>query len=233
MKLLLIRHAQSVNNHWADNLDYATRRQADPTLTELGHQQASRLANWAARDDLCQRITHLYTSLTTRAVQTVAPLAQVLGLNAHGLTDAYECGGLNSGRDGGFTPVTGRDHISLLTDCPALVWPEELHGRAWEGGCEPWDSAGFATRAASVSHRLRADAAEADVVALVTHHDFAQYLLAELLGLPALNGEALTFRMNNAATARIELSADSAGAERRVLHWLNRTCHLPPELVTL
>lgn len=233
MNLLLIRHGQSSNNSLAGGPAYLKGRLADPPLTELGQQQALRLANWAVGDGFCRRITHLYTSLTTRAVQTAAPLAQALGLNVHGLPEAYECGGLNSGPDGGFAPVAGRDHASLQVDCPALLWPEELQGRAWNGGCEPWESAHFATRAAVVNARLRRTAREADVVALITHHDFAQYLVAELLGLPALNGGTLTFRLNNTATARIELGVDAAGAEARVLHWFNRVGHLTPDLVTL
>ncbi|MBB5233462.1 histidine phosphatase family protein [Deinococcus budaensis] len=233
MELLLIRHAQSLNNHLTGDPEYAARRQADPPLTELGRQQALRLASWAADDPFCQRITHLHTSLTTRAVQTAAPLARALGLSVHGLTEAYECGGLNSGPDGGFAPVMGRDHVSLQIDCPDLLWPDEIRGQAWEGGGEPWDPTGFAGRAANVSRHLRRVADEADVVALITHHDFAQYLIAELLGLPALHGEGLTFRLNNTATAHIELIPDPSGSDRRVLHWVNRTAHLTPDLLTL
>lgn len=233
MHLLLIRHGQSRNNHLAGAADYLAGRLADPLLTGRGQQQALRLAEWAAGDDLCGRVTHLYTSLTTRAVQTAAPLAQALGLKAHGLREAYECGGLSSGPAGGFEPVAGRDHTSLQADCPALLWPEDLYGQAWDGGCEPWEHARFAARAASVTARLRRDAGEADVLALVTHHDFAQYLVADLLGLPALNGEALTFRLNNTATACLELGTDTAGTELALLHWFNRTCHLTPDLVTL
>ncbi|GMA17521.1 histidine phosphatase family protein [Deinococcus metallilatus] len=233
MRLLLIRHGQSRNNHLTGAPDYLQGRLADPPLTERGHQQALRLADWATRDDFCQRITHLYTSLTIRAVQTAAPLAQALGLKARGLTEAYECGGLNSGPAGGFTPVAGRDHASLQVDCPALLWPEDLCGQVWDGGCEPWEQARFAARAASVTARLRRVADEADVIALITHHDFAQYLTSDLLDLPALSGEALTFRLNNAATACIELGLDSAGTERRLLHWFNRVCHLTPDLITL
>ena len=71
---------------------------------------------------------------------------------------------------------------------------------------------------------------EADVVALITHHDFAQYLIAELLDLPAVDDKAPMFRLNNTATAHIELNADSVA---RVVHWINRTCHLAPDHVTL
>ncbi len=232
MRLLLIRHGQSSNNHLESRPDYVQQRLPDPPLTALGHLQAARLAEWAATDDLCGRITQLYTSLMTRAVQTVAPLAQVLHLNVHGLADAYECGGLNSGPAQGFTPVAGRDHVALSVECPPLLWPHALQGQPWDGGCEPWEAEGFTARAARVSAHLQARAQDADVVALVTHHDFAQYLMADLLGLSALNGVSLTFRLNNAATAYLELDGES-GVNGRLLHWCNRTDHLSPGLITL
>ncbi|SMB78282.1 histidine phosphatase family protein [Deinococcus hopiensis] len=232
MKLLLIRHGQSRNNALEREPGDLQDRLADPPLTELGQQQASRLADWAVRDDLFQRVTHLCTSLTTRAVQTAAPLAQTLGLKVRGLAQAYECGGLTTGPAGGFTPVTGRDHGSLRNDCPALVWPEDLQGRAWDGGAEPWEHTRFTARAAHVTAVLRSLAGEADALALITHHDFAQHVLADLLGLPAPDGGALTFRLHNTGTAYIELRPDGPGPGTRLLHWINRTDHLTPDLVT-
>ncbi|GGK12213.1 phosphoglycerate mutase [Deinococcus malanensis] len=234
MKLLLIRHGQSVNNL----LEQETAspcyegRQADPPLTELGHEQARRLATWVVGNAQCQRVTHLYSSLTTRAVQTAAPLAQAMGLKVQGLQDAYECGGLNTGPEGQFAPVPGRDHASLLTDCPPLLWPAELHGQGWDGGYEPWDHGHFAARAARVKAQLRTAAAEGDVLALVTHHDFAQFLIGDLLALPELNGEALTFRLKNTATTFLELRTTASGTQERVVHWLNSAPHLTPDLIT-
>jgi len=232
MHLLLIRHGQSRNNHLEHAPDYLKGRLPDPPLTDVGHQQASRLAEWAVHDDFYRRITHLYTSLTTRAVQTAAPLAQTLGLNVHGITQAYECGGLNSGPAGGFTPVLGRDHASLQLDCPTLRWPHELEGRAWDGGCEAWEDARFKARAANVITHLRTISSEADVVALITHQDFAQYLLADVLGLPTPSGNVLTFLLNNTATAHVECWTDASDATHRIVHWINRTCHLGPGLLT-
>lgn len=107
MKLLLIRHAQSTNNHAANAADYLQVRQADPPLTQLGQEQAHTLTQWMKNDPLSQQITHLYSSLTTRALQTAAPLAAALKLSVHGLSEAYECGGLNTGPEGNFQPVMG------------------------------------------------------------------------------------------------------------------------------
>lgn len=231
MRLLLIRHGQSSNNHLEDQPDYLQQRQPNPPLTELGHLQAARLAQWARTDELFGRITHLSTSLMTRAVQTASPLAQALRLDVHGLTEAYECGGLNSGPEQGFAAVAGRDHAALSVECPPLMWPEALQGQPWDGGCEPWAAEGFTARAARVVAELQKLAQEAEVIALVTHHDFAQYLLANLLGLPALNGVSLTFRLNNTSTTYLEVDG-TGGVNRQMLQWCNRVDHLLPAHIT-
>lgn len=199
-------------------------RQPDPPLTESGHTQARQLAAWAAHDPLFGEVTHLYSSLTTRAVQTAAPLAAALGLDVHGLAAAHECGGLNTGPAGNFSPVVGRDHPSLLQECPTLRWPTHLHGQPWDGGHEPWEQARFARRAQAVTAQLRQASAEAGagVIALVTHQEFAQYVLADLLNISSL-GDTLTLRLDNAATASIEVTPGAAA-----LHWLNRQGHLQP-----
>ena len=121
VELLLIRHGQSLNNASEQAPGGSGRRLPDPPLTALGHEQARRLAVWTAQDDNCRPITPLYSSLTTRAVQTAAPLARALGLPVQGLAAAYECGGLSTGPAGGFAPVTGHDHASLRLDCPPLL----------------------------------------------------------------------------------------------------------------
>lgn len=66
VKLLLIRHAQSENNVIEDRPDYAQARQPNPPLT--AHRHAS--ARQFAQDADLSGVTHLYTSLMLRAVQT-------------------------------------------------------------------------------------------------------------------------------------------------------------------
>lgn len=223
VELLLIRHGQSANNALEHAAGDPGGRLPDPPLTPLGHRQARRLAGWAAQGG-GGPVTHLYTSLTTRAAQTAAPLAAALGLPVQGLAAAYECGGLSTGPAGGFAPVTGRDHASLRLDCPPLVWPDDLVGRPWDGGHEPWEPARFQARAAHVAAALRG-VMGAQVVALVTHHDFAGYLLAELLGLPSPGDGGPVLRLDNTGTARLTPTPG-----RAALDWLNRADHLPPAL---
>lgn len=65
MELILIRHGLP---HAVQNDDGTP---ADPPLTERGHQQAARMADWLSREP----IERLYSSPMLRARQTAAPLA--------------------------------------------------------------------------------------------------------------------------------------------------------------
>lgn len=69
VELLIIRHGLPVRIDEADG-------PADPGLSELGHEQARRAAEWLRNE----KITAVFTSPMRRAVQTAAPLAAVLGM---------------------------------------------------------------------------------------------------------------------------------------------------------
>ncbi|MBZ9711700.1 histidine phosphatase family protein [Deinococcus multiflagellatus] len=225
MRLLLIRHGQSENNLAEHGSGYAQRRLPDPPLTPLGLQQARHTAAHLAAQ--AHGVTHLYTSLMTRAVQTAAPFAQILGLPAHGLAAAYEYGGLTTGPAGHFAPVLGRDHAALQGDCPALVWPQELTGQPWDGGAEAWEEAVFERRAQGVLTGLRAAHGDSDSLALITHHDFAGALIRAALGW-AGTGTPPIFRLAHLSTTLLEVPE---GGRPSALHWLNRVDHLPAEWV--
>lgn len=69
MEFILIRHAlpERIENTFGP---------ADPALTEIGREQANRLANWLAAEP----IQHILSSPKARARQTAEPLAQKLQL---------------------------------------------------------------------------------------------------------------------------------------------------------
>jgi probable phosphoglycerate mutase len=69
VELLIIRHGLPVR------IDDA-QGPADPELSETGHEQARRVADWLRHE----KITAVYTSPMRRARQTAAPLGEVLGL---------------------------------------------------------------------------------------------------------------------------------------------------------
>lgn len=72
MQLIVIRHGrpERVENNNGDS--------ADPNLTEVGHEQAQRLAEWLSAEP----IDAIYVSSMRRARQTAAPLETVTGLAA-------------------------------------------------------------------------------------------------------------------------------------------------------
>lgn len=69
MELLIIRHGLPVR------IDDA-QGPADPELSEVGHEQARRVAAWLGHE----KITAVYTSPMRRAVQTAAALGEALGM---------------------------------------------------------------------------------------------------------------------------------------------------------
>jgi probable phosphoglycerate mutase len=70
MELILIRHVLPLRVKTEDGTP------ADPPLSDIGHEQAQRMANWLEDE----HIDHLYSSPMQRAVQTAAPLAALKGL---------------------------------------------------------------------------------------------------------------------------------------------------------
>jgi len=84
--LVLVRHALPVR------LEVAAGRAADPPLSEEGHAQAKRLASWLASE----RVDSLYTSPMRRAVETAAPLAARLGVEARAVPELVERGHLSN-----------------------------------------------------------------------------------------------------------------------------------------
>ncbi|HEX7097572.1 MAG TPA: histidine phosphatase family protein [Acidimicrobiales bacterium] len=69
MELILVRHALPER---VENVDGV----ADPGLQPIGHEQARRLADWLAHEE----IHHIAVSPKRRAIETAAPLAERLGL---------------------------------------------------------------------------------------------------------------------------------------------------------
>ncbi|MGB1631750.1 MAG: histidine phosphatase family protein [Acidimicrobiales bacterium] len=69
MELVFVRHGRPVHIEGADGA-------ADPPLTEVGHEQAHRVADWL----MTAGIDALYSSPMSRAMQTAAPFAEASGL---------------------------------------------------------------------------------------------------------------------------------------------------------
>ncbi|MBT0771960.1 histidine phosphatase family protein [Kineosporia sp. J2-2] len=250
MQLVLIRHGQSVNNanysvhlqataggrqqkqtatqegaRIAEEVTLYPKRVPDPVLTDLGSRQAGALAAAQAAGRLPFTPTHLYASPMLRAVQTARPLSAATGLPVLLLPDAHEVGGVQQ-----VDPITGertavpgatleelRRHGGDVVPQPG-VFPAA--GRPWHGGFEPELEAAL-PRARRVLSGLLGTHRHDDVVALVSHQFFAQFLLAAALGWDSPPWRR--FRVDNTGHVSLRMEHGEAVAE-----WVNRVDHLAP-----
>lgn len=207
MRFVLIRHGQSTNNLlWAQTR--ATEgRLPDTPLTDLGHEQARRLADALAGGVLPWKLTHLYTSLMTRAVQTAAPIAEALDLPLHTRVDGFEVGGpFDEDAGGNRTHHPGANRSALLEVSPRLQLADDIAEEGWWKG--PYETAdAVPARAKKLVAEMREAHGPDDVVGLVTHGFFTQFLLLELL---AVESSSVWFTIHNTA---VSVVADTVGED--------------------
>lgn len=225
VRFVVIRHAQSANNLlWAQTGTSAGRHH-DPELTELGHTQAKRLAEAVADGVLPWRITHVHTSLMTRAVQTATPLADVLDLPLLGHMEAHEIGGVFIEDDEGVrTPHPGAAAEQLMAASTRLVLPPGAGPDGWY--TKPYEGEGSDARARALVAGLREQHGDDDVVALLTHGAFFQHLFRALLGIDGMTGWV---SKHNTAISLFEDQPEHGGVSARAVDWMP---HLTPDLVS-
>jgi len=227
-ELILVRHGQSTNNLLWEQTGSDSGRDSDCQLTDLGLQQAETTAKALADGYFGSRPTHLYTSLMTRAVQTAAPIARQLDLDLVAHPEVFEMSGVFS-----FHPETGervavpgagRQALTRISD--RLVWPQGHDEAGWWSGVPEDAERDAVARAARVLAELDARHSGDDVVAVVTHGAFSQYLVRDLLRITGMNG---WFQVMNCAVSRFARNPDY---DNWTLNWLARFDHLVPGLVS-
>lgn len=241
MRLLLVRHAQSLNNVAAREERYRTdvsveemrenferRRVEDPALSQLGTQQAEALASYLAADNEIAAYADLpvcvYCSPMQRTILTAEPLLQRFS-KWRGVIDdrIFEVGGLFSRcADGTEKAGAGATPDELLVGfgtsfelCDELN-SLEAAGRGWNRLCQRETKAQATARAKQISAWILRMASDgAPMVVMVIHGDLLGYMLRELLSTD------VRFLHYNTATTALEL----AGGRWTVLHQ-NRCSHL-------
>ena len=247
MELYFIRHGQSQNNaHWNDT-NYI--ESPDPELTKIGIEQAQRTAEyleksqqirdhqgWNSHNRYGFGLTHIYSSLMERAVNTAAPTAHRLKIPFAAWAEIHESGGI-FGRDGDqkLKGLPGKSRAYFEEYFPELLLPASLNGTGW------WNERPFETeeqchlRAEGVWVELLARHADKDDrpeqrVALVSHGGFFVHLMCIILDLPWLHasqGFKSWFMLNNCSISRIDVRKTEV-----TLCYLNRTDHLSDSLLT-
>lgn len=238
MQFYFIRHGQSGNNLLYDSTGSSVGRSQDPELTPTGLQQAGILARFLREGalDLVApkpsdsspdlRLTHLYTSLMTRAISTGTIVARELGLPLVAWEDIHETGGiyLEDADNGARVGQPGRNRNYFQERYPDLVLPLTLGNTGWwnrpfeEREQRPMRVERF------LSELLVRHGNRDDRVAIISHGGFYNYLLRAIL---KIGRDDCWFMLNNVAITRIDFHA--AGVD---LMYLNRVDFLPHELVT-
>lgn len=243
MKLFIIRHAQSGNNFLGESTayeEYMARRDPEPPLTELGHQQAELLAKHLAGNDFPERklesaangygLTRLYCSPMLRTLQTAWPISQRTGLKPEVWLDLHEQGGIFRGNPRNSESIMGFPGLNrkqIEEQYPGTIVPDMVSDKGWwSGGYE--DMQGCNNRAARVAQTLRQWATEMpnEHIALVSHGTFAEALVRALLELPADHHSY--YSHYNTAITRLDFLPDGY----LFVRYLNRIDHVPFELVS-
>lgn len=159
VKLLLIRHALPEREENRDG-------PADPGLTDVGHEQARRLAAWLAGE----QIDHVAASPKLRAIETARPLAVQRGLEVETVA--------------GFAEIDS----SSSTYIPYEQMKRERHEIWHHLRSGRWEEAGFTDPEVFRSEVAAAFAAwEADqgdrTVAVVAHSGTINALVSHFLGI--------------------------------------------------
>ncbi|GAB2609278.1 histidine phosphatase family protein [Pseudactinotalea suaedae] len=189
MRFVVIRHGQSSNNLLYEQTGVSTGRHHDPELTDLGRTQSARLAQAVTDGVLPWSITHIHTSLMTRAVQTAAPLADALDLPLLGHLDAHETAGpFTEDEAGERTPHPGAAASVLQAVSARLMLPPSAGPDGWYTKAYEHEDAARAERARTLVAGLREQHDQDDVVAIFTHGAFFQHLFRAFLGIEQMTG---------------------------------------------
>ncbi|NLG71432.1 MAG: histidine phosphatase family protein [Chloroflexi bacterium] len=238
MDLFFIRHAQSENNALWLKTGSSANRTSDPKLTELGHRQAEKLAEFLCSGEPIggypyeekikgSDLTHLYCSLMVRAVQTGAKVSQALGLTLEAWPDIHEEGGiyLEDKETGELIGLPGSDRAFFAQNFPELKLPDDLP----EGG---WYNRPFEPLEARVPRArrfledlLKRHGGTNDRVAIISHGGFYNRLIDALLGLEKRDG--IWFQLYNVGMTWIRFF--DGGID---IAYMNRIDYLPQDMIT-
>jgi broad specificity phosphatase PhoE len=202
MKMLLIRHGQSVAN-----TEGRLQGQLDSPLTELGRTQARALARRLVRENW--GASTVYTSDLVRAAETAELLAA--DLQAPVVRDER----LREYGVGVLTGLVWREIEFLYPE----IWHGLHHSPEWTPIPKEEGNRPFHARLSAALADIRSGHKDGEVVAIVSHGGSLGAMLAHLLGMGVKR--PTPFRFGNASLSVVEFWSRGP-----VLSRLNDTCHL-------
>lgn len=229
MDLILVRHGQP---------DWAPGRRArnDPSLTELGREQAMRVADRLADLD---RVDEIWASSMNRAVETSEPVAKRLSHDPEVYDWLQE---INNPPEWEGSPAEEIDrHFERLNLRPIDdMWRgvgfggesfQAFHERVVDGLVETLGSHGIQAAEPGQRHLWTIDDPGKRVI-IVAHAGTNAVVLGHLLGLEPVPWEWERFRQPHTGVSRLTMMRISTGWAFS-LRQLGDVAHLHPGMVTL
>ena len=199
MKLILVRHGESVGNY-----ENRLQGQEDYELTGLGRRQAALTA-----ERLHQLgASALYTSHLSRAHETARTIGERLRIEPVILEDVSE---YHFGEMSGKTYAEIRERFGAIANPAERVYPGE------EGREAFWDRVTTALWGIAASH-------PDETVAVVSHGGPIALFCQAVLGLPYRR--PMPFSINNCSLSVFDASITPSGDRIALLLNLNDVCHL-------
>lgn len=207
MDLLLVRHGQP---DWAP--DQVARN--DPSLTELGGEQAKRVAH---RLSALDRVDELWVSPMRRAVETASPISAELDREPEVYDWLQE---INNPPEWDGTPVDQIDRALAEANLRTMdeMWDglpggesfRDFHNRVVTGLSATLDSHGIHSMVPGHRHLWTVDDPDKRVV-IVAHAGTNTVILGHLLGLEPVPWEWERFRQPHTGVARLTMVKISTG----------------------
>lgn len=225
MELFLIRHGQSSNN-----ANPATERHHDPPLTDIGAQQAERLAGWGTSLNL----TRIVASPFLRALHTAEELRKATGVPAEVWVEIHEQGGCCTGPDpmadleaDRYQGRPGMTNAEIQSLYPHFQLPADIDHRGWWQS-RPFESVADARRRAeAVIARTQQQFGHTDErIALVFHGMLKCLVLDAMFGGYVEEDDLVNVPFNTSVT---KIVMTPQGTQ---LAFYNGVEHLSDELLT-
>lgn len=228
MDLYLIRHGQP---------DWTPNRQArnDPELTELGGEQAARVAHRLASLD---RVDELWVSTMNRAQRTADPISTDLKMERESYDWLQEInnppaweGAPSAEIDRLLREANLRSMDEMWDGLPGGESFRSFHDRVVTGLENTLDSHGIKPMTSEHRHLWTVDDPDRRVV-LVAHAGTNAVVLGHLLGLDPVPWEWERFRQPHTGVSRLTMTRISTGWAFS-LRQLGNVAHLHPGMVTV
>jgi 2,3-bisphosphoglycerate-dependent phosphoglycerate mutase len=239
MILYFVRHAQSTNNLLYSTTGSDKGRSEDPELSELGREQTKLLGAMLGSkveentqpggtinlwDGL--KITHIYTSLMIRAIETALVISAQGRIKPVAMLDLHETGGIcQRVNENEFVGLPGKPRSYFEERYPGLTLPDGINEQGWWN--KPFEPQQLRLpRAKKVIAELQKKHGKTeDQVVFVSHGAFYSVFMTALLGIEE---NKYFFNMYNSAITRIDFSDKGL-----LIQYQNRFDHLPPNMISL